>query len=73
MIDNEEYSPDECQYGELNGEEASFMYMIMDLEHYIKSDGFYLIYNNLSATSKKHLMDFYANKLRCESPRMDMC
>lgn len=62
MITNDEISPDECQFGEVNGEEASFHYMIMDLEYWIRKDGVQLIDKELSQQARDKLTNYYASK-----------
>lgn len=62
MITNDEISPDECSYGAVNGEEASFHYMIMDMEYFIKTCGVNFIDKELSQESRDKLTAYYASK-----------
>lgn len=53
---------DERGEEEFNGEEASFHYMIMDLEHFIKKDGVEFLDKELSQVVRDKLTTYYASK-----------
>lgn len=55
-------SPDECSFGDINGEEACFHYMLMDFEHFIRKNGVELIDKWLSQEVKNKLTNYYASK-----------
>jgi hypothetical protein len=55
-------SPDECKFGEVNGEEACFHYMLMDFEHFLLKDGVEFIDKWLSQEAKNKLRLFYASE-----------
>ena len=57
---------DDREYDPSNDEEASFHFMLMDFEHWVKKDGFEIVYKELGDPTKLILTKFYANKLRCE-------
>ena len=62
MWNNPDTSPDECQFGDVNGEEASFHYMLMDFEHFIKKDGVELVDKWLCQEVRNKLIQYYASK-----------
>jgi hypothetical protein len=62
MWNDPDTSPDECQFGEVNGEEACFHYMLMDFEHFIKKDGVEMVDKWLSQEVRDKLTQYYASK-----------